>query len=93
MSAANALKMLCETSQIITGNSKQKPIKFYIDEACALLHDWLLHNKALTNELESLDIRNTEPNQQFGKMLASSSTLIERLDNYLLFSNFLVIQK
>lgn len=91
--SANSVGIIATESSIIVGGCKQKPIIFYLEEACKMLHTWMLYQQSLNQSLGQIDLRNNDSIQQFDDATTMPVDLSTNLERYLLFSTFLLIQK
>lgn len=87
---SNELQIRTDKSTIITGDCKQKPLSFYNERACEILHIWSTYHKALSNSLENVDIRNNDSLLQFQKITELPVRFSNLLNDYLYFSHFLI---
>lgn len=80
-------------SSMISGDSKHRPISFYTDEACRILYAWKQYQSALNISLQQINIRDVGTLEQFEKNTALPTGLSSKLDRYLVFSTFLLVNK
>lgn len=78
---------------MIFGDSKHKPISFYVEDACRILHTWQIYQNALNISLNQINIRDANTLKQFEKVTTFPIDLSSNLDRYLMFSTFLLAIK
>lgn len=93
LTAANVLQMLTDKSVVIAGDSKQRPISYYIDEGCRILYIWNIYQKSSEKLLANIDIRNNESVKEFSKFIESPTDLTHKLEDYLLYCTFILAAK
>lgn len=93
MASANTLRISEKENFVLNGDSKQKPIAYYIEEACEILHIWKLYQKSLDLSLRRMDPRNDDSIKKFESLTKLPHELSVRLDQYLVFSTFLLSHK
>lgn len=93
LAAANALHILTTDTSVIVGNCKQKPITYYLDEACRILYAWKIYQMSLAMALQQIDMRKGDSMQQFKNVTITPQELSSSLDEYLLYSTFLFSPK
>ncbi|XP_055303323.1 uncharacterized protein LOC129568992 [Sitodiplosis mosellana] len=90
---ANVLQITTAESFLLVGDCRQKPITYYLENACQVLHIWMLYQRSLHILLNRIDMRNDDSIRQFETMTPIPQHLSANLDRYLLFSTFLLAQK
>lgn len=90
---ANVLQIITSESPLIIGDCRQKPISFYLEKACQVLHTSTLYQKSLRITLNQIDVRNDDSLKKFDTMTTMPLDLSANLDRYLLFSTFLLTHK
>lgn len=93
MAAANVLQIITNEGPLIIGDCRQKPISYYLEIACQVLHTSMLYQQSLRIILNQIDVRNDDLIKQFETMTPLPMDLSANLDRYLLFSTFLLTQK
>lgn len=93
MAAANVLQIITNEGPLIIGDCRQKPISYYLEIACQVLHTSMLYQQSLRIILNRIDVRNDDLIKQFETMTPLPMDLSANLDRYLLFSTFLLTQK
>lgn len=93
LAVANAVHILTTNTSVITGNCKQKPITYYLDEACRILYAWKVYQMSLAIALQRIDIRKGDSLQQFKNLTIVPEELSSSLDQFLLYSTFLFSPK
>ncbi|XP_031625466.1 uncharacterized protein LOC116342106 [Contarinia nasturtii] len=91
--SACSLQIITTEGSIIAGDHKQKPISYYLEEACQILYTWKLYQQSLNLSLSQIEVRNDESIRQFETVTQLNASLSMNLDRYLLFSTFLLAQK
>lgn len=79
---------------MIFGDCKHKPISFYVENACRILHTCQQYQNALINSLKQISIRDANTLKQFEKITdLPTDHLLSDLERYLMFSTFLLVNK
>lgn len=78
---------------MVFGDCKHKPISFYVEDACRILHTWQQYQHALNASLNQINMRDVNTLKQFENSTAFPKDLSSNLDRYLMFSAFLLASK
>lgn len=89
MIAAVALRSHKECS-LIEGNHKQKSLAYYTEDACEILQLWRNYHRKIAIFQNHLNIREMKTIEQYRESLDFPNALTECLENYLLFSSFIL---
>lgn len=92
LSSANTLLCFHTENSLITGDCKQRPISYYLENACQILHKWKVYQNSIDVSFNGIDMRNDESIKQFENQI-SFKNLLDFLDQFLIFSTFLLIQR
>lgn len=90
LTSANVLRIKSNGCSTISGDCKQKPLSYYMDNACAILHSWCTYHKLLDISISRIDIRNEESLAQFQQLATLPTNLASLLDEYLIYCYFLI---
>lgn len=93
LASVNPLLIMSVESSVISGDCKQRPISFYLDDACQILHTWKLYQHALNSSLSLIKIKDSDSIRQFQSTINLPQELSSCIDRYLLFSTFLIANK
>lgn len=77
-------------SSTIFGDYKHKPISYYVEDACRILHTWQQYQNALNISLNQINIRDVNTLKQFERRTTFPTDFASNLDRYLMFSTFLL---
>lgn len=89
----NAITTLTAENFLIKGDCKQRPLSFYLEDACQILHIWKRYQIVLDVSLSQINIRNSDSVTQFERVTTLPQDLSAYLDRYLMYSAFLLAQK
>lgn len=90
LTAVNALQIAFSNSPLFMGNSRQKPIKYYVDEAFLRLRSWNLFMVRMQIKLCCFQSNNFKKFEELEKLANTSSGWIQNLDDYLMLCSFLI---
>lgn len=87
-SAANAVRML-ENSSIVRGTHNRKPLDYYIEESCNLLHAWKHLHGEIVAVWRQVNVRDAQTMEIAKRTQRTPLKCQESLDEYLLLCSMI----
>lgn len=91
-SAANAVRML-ENSSIVKGTHNRKPLDYYIEESCNLLHAWKQFHREIVAVWRQVNVRDPQTMEIAKRTQQTHLNCQESIDEYLLLCSMIPSNK
>lgn len=92
LSSANAVRMLVE-SPIVRGSHNRKPLDFYTDESCTLLHAWKKVHREVDAVWRHVCVRDLKTIEIVKQTQQTPLKCQEMMDEYLLYCSLMPSNK
>lgn len=91
----NSLSLLqaSGSSPLMAGDYKHKPLTYYTDKTTNILNRWSAFQSQLDRTLDQINIRRIESMEKFEKATILPSEFLVIIDEFILFSHFLIKKK
>lgn len=91
----NSLSLLQASAScpLMAGDYKHKPLTYYTDKATNILNRWTVFQSQLDRSLDQINIRRIESMEKFEKATILPAEFLVIIDEFVLFSHFLIKKK